>query len=514
MGAKWTVEDENFILDNKSLTYEEVSKQLNRTVMAVKKKAIKLGISLESKYFIWSDDKIEELRKLYLEDRLPSSEIAEKLNTTKQSVEMKIFKLGFRKDIYIEWSDSDLEYLKNHYKDEGNTYETIGRDLGRTREAVRAKFRELDLGNKDNKKRWTDDEINLLKANASVMDSKELSEKLDRDRDLVLRKAREVGVTIKNYYFEWNEKAEEILIDNYLVLDNNKLASKLKTTNNSIKHRLMKLGLTRSVFVWDFEKDDYLSSKFMDGNYESLANELGITRLMVKNRLKKLNLKKNIWELWQDDFLVKNVNKLSNKELSDALNKSELSVTSRIHDKRLNRKEKKPEWSNSELEYLKLNYKNQTCYTISCNINRSESAVIHKAMQLGLFKDRPYIYPERTVGLILINLLGTSKVKAQYNEGVEVPNKVWFPHPVILRVEENEVTSSYMKPDYELYHEESKIWIPSEYFGFTGEMYELRKRIKKAYFKRKYGNRFVSFNVEDLRSIDLVKLKLQKAGYL
>lgn len=414
---KWTVEEEKFLSDNKHLTHKEIAEKLNRPIGSVKKKIQKLGITAESEYFRWTSDKVEQLRKLYIEEQLPSSQIAEKLNTTKQSVEMKIFKLGFRKDIYVEWSLEDLEYLKNFYKTK--TYEQIAVDLGRTKDAVRSKFRELDLGSKDDKRRWSENEIRILKQEAPNMDSKELSEKLDRNIVVVLKKAREYGVKIKNNRFDWNEETEQILRENYLVLDNNQLALKLKTTRGSVKHRLVKLGLIKVM-----------------------------------------------------------------------------------------------RWSEDDIEYVKNNYKESAVVILAEKLNRTEPSIKHMARILGISKDRPYIFPERTVGLTLINLLGTSKVKAQYNEGVEVPNKILFPHPIILRVDENEVVSTYMRPDYELYHEKSKMWIPSEYFGFSGEMYELRKRIKKSFLKRKYGDKFTSFNIEDLRNPDMIKVKLEKAGYI
>ena len=44
--------------------------------------------------------------------------------------------------------------------------------------------------------------------------------------------------------------------------------------------------------------------------------------------------------------------------------------------------------------------------------------------------------------------------------------------------------------------------------------YEIRKNLKKSYLKHKYGKKFLSFNIEDLRNPDLIKQKLVQSGYM
>jgi len=552
---RWSEEDELFLTCNVNLTYEEMADKLNRTVQSVKKKCQKMNFCLTTKNFRWMEADIEFLRDNYAE--MTSEEIATRMGISKSSVEMKIFKLGLKKSNSKTWKSDEIDYLRSN---KNLTYTELAETMGVSKGSVRFQFNKLNIKKDDKRNRWSDDEVNFLRQFGCDLTLGEISQKLHRKKELVQQKAKALSIKTKPAYFNWQQEHDDFLRMNYLNHENVWLAKNIGVTKSSITHRLHVLELTRPEFVWTDDKDDFLSNNFEHHRYQWLADQLGCSKNQVKSRLRILELKKNIWTEDQDRMLLENVAIKSNRELSDIIGKNVSEIQSRICSKGLQRMVKEPKWTGKELQYVRdnfyimtygemgqvlnrsiaainhkifqmelvklrswtesevdyveLNYNIMNTHDIAQNIDRSYDAIKHMARYLGVIKDRPYTIPEKTVGQILIALLGNDKVKAQYNDCVERPRKMFYPHPFKLRVtDEIEYTSTHICPDYELLHPDG-VWIPSEYFGFSGVEYDLRKNIKKLYLKRMFGRKFLSFGAEDLRRPDLIRHKLVRAGFI
>lgn len=93
---KWREEEDNFIIENyKLLSVGEISAQLKRTVSAIRKRALALGVTRELKR--WSAEEMEYLNENW--GILNLDVIAKKLNRSRNSVLLKAHKMSLREQI-------------------------------------------------------------------------------------------------------------------------------------------------------------------------------------------------------------------------------------------------------------------------------------------------------------------------------------------------------------------------------------------------------------------------------
>jgi hypothetical protein len=115
----------------------EMSKELNRSVYAIKIMATRQGLSLQKNP--WSDEEIDRLIELHglgLSDKA----IAKKIGRASESVRAKITYLMLPKN-YI-WSDEEIDTLFR-LKAEGKSSTQIAKVISRTPQSVRKKYARL-----------------------------------------------------------------------------------------------------------------------------------------------------------------------------------------------------------------------------------------------------------------------------------------------------------------------------------------------------------------------------------
>ncbi|WP_294365181.1 NUMOD1 domain-containing DNA-binding protein [uncultured Clostridium sp.] len=191
---------------------------------------------------------------------------------------------------------------------------------------------------------------------------------------------------IENTSF-WSDKEVEYLEENYGKYPLKVLSKKLNRTEYAIKGKCMKLGLTSAL-----NNTGLL-------NTNDLANALGVNRKTIWNYIqykglpakKKVVLKKA--KFWRID--IRNFWKWleKNKELFDLsrLEKNILGVEPYwVDEKRKmdtqNKTRHNQNWTKSEIDYLKANYKIKTFNQIAKDLKRSLNSVQVKAQKLNLSK--------------------------------------------------------------------------------------------------------------------------------
>ena len=93
---RWGVEEDNFIIENyRVLTVEAISQQLGRTVYAIRKRALALGVAGEVSR--WSIDEMEFLNEKW--GILNLDTIAQKLNRSRNSVLLKAHQMSLREQV-------------------------------------------------------------------------------------------------------------------------------------------------------------------------------------------------------------------------------------------------------------------------------------------------------------------------------------------------------------------------------------------------------------------------------
>lgn len=95
------------------------------------------------------------------------------------------------------------------------------------------------------------------------------------------------------------------------------------------------------------------------------------------------------WSKEEEDFLVKNHNKMTNKELSLCLNRSISSIEGKIHRYIANKNSSK-KWEENDILFLKENYNILPISEIAKKLNRTYSSIISKANKMGLSISREW----------------------------------------------------------------------------------------------------------------------------
>ena len=89
------------------------------------------------------------------------------------------------------------------------------------------------------------------------------------------------------------------------------------------------------------------------------------------------------WQPWEDEFLHKNYNDMTNKQLSEQLNRSIPSINGRALKLGL-REPKPPKWDEDRIEYLKKNWHRKSIKALAKDLERSEGGIKVKAKRLKL----------------------------------------------------------------------------------------------------------------------------------
>ena len=100
----------------------------------------------ETKPRIWTPEKIEQIKKLYLEGR-PFREIGEIMGISKSAVNGEVWTLQQRGELPVRgrenaWTDEDVRKLLQMRAD-GKTFREIGETLGRSTNVCGNKYREV-----------------------------------------------------------------------------------------------------------------------------------------------------------------------------------------------------------------------------------------------------------------------------------------------------------------------------------------------------------------------------------
>ena len=142
MGKLYTQEEVDFLIKNyQKMTIQEIADELGRTYGSVFRKAQDLYLSKNGCINnVWSDNEINFIKENYKE--MTNKEMAEHINRTSKSIEVKLSKLGLKRDSIYTYdrnkfnkieTEEDAYWLGFLYADgwvyEGSTSHSIGIEL-------------------------------------------------------------------------------------------------------------------------------------------------------------------------------------------------------------------------------------------------------------------------------------------------------------------------------------------------------------------------------------------------
>jgi len=202
--SRWNKEEIDFLVKNYlSMTGNEISSILNRSITSIRIKAKQLGLKKLKK---WENREILLLKHLYNKN-ISIDEISKYLGRTKKTIKERIKIYKFSKG---NWKENEINLLQNLLK-KGYTDKEISKKLNRSVCAIKTKRNKL-FGNKRNN--WTNKEIIFLKNNYSNKHYIFLMKNLpDRSRRQIRRMAKKLG--LKKQSLLWSNKEISLLKHNY-----------------------------------------------------------------------------------------------------------------------------------------------------------------------------------------------------------------------------------------------------------------------------------------------------------
>jgi DNA-directed RNA polymerase specialized sigma24 family protein len=222
------------------------------------------------------------------------------------------------------WSEDEEQYLRENAS-YGN-YEEIADELDRSYSSVKSKAQKLDIKTRIS---WTEDKITHLKNSYPEKTDKKIASELGCTEKAVKNKRQELSIVNDHL---WSDKEEEFIKENWRQISDRKMAEELGRSVNSIRNRRKKLGIRRPEahngkfnqgIKWTDEKVDFLKEHYSDTKWEKIADKFDTSYQAIRDKAHRLGLEKQ--DLWSEDeirFLENNWQQMSDQEIADELNRS------------------------------------------------------------------------------------------------------------------------------------------------------------------------------------------------
>jgi len=146
-------------------------------------------------------------------------------------------------------------------------------------------------------RRWSDDEISLLKKQYAEKPTTELANQLGRSLAAVRCRAHMLGLKRKiEYEGRWTPEDMAVLKELYPESPIDEIAKRLGRTVNAVENRAHQLGVKRKSWsdrLWTAEEIELLKELYPNrGNIEEIAKRIGRSPAMVRTKAHKLGFVK------------------------------------------------------------------------------------------------------------------------------------------------------------------------------------------------------------------------------
>ncbi|MDP2365051.1 MAG: hypothetical protein Q8M94_14940, partial [Ignavibacteria bacterium] len=229
--------------------------------------------------------------------------------------------------IIKKWSSREEKFLEKNFLKKG--YKDLSKHLGRSVVAVTAHIRILNL-RKKNWHKWTKEKIRLLKKFYGKVTAKEIAEKIGVSVTSVIDKANALNLAPPRAKFYTTAELEYIKT-HYPFTRAEIIAKKLNRNVKAIRHLAYKKGWKgrkNITHILASDKIDYIKKHYKKMKVGELAKKLEISQNQVSVVARRFGLvdKRVIFLKKEMDFIYRNHNKLSLKEISGILNRGEYSI--------------------------------------------------------------------------------------------------------------------------------------------------------------------------------------------
>ena len=399
---RWTKEEEQLLLEySKKYVTKTIAKKLNRSYLAVQKKAIKLGLELHSTPNPWKKWKLD-----YLKDNInkkPIVEIEDMLGLSYNAILTKCKELGIE---YIKgsWTEEEIKILKE-YAPKCHYTELTKVLPNRTLGAISAKAYELGIKTISNYTELDENKMKYIQDNWGNMPASDIARNLKISIGVLNRYKKELNLPNIGQQKKWTAKLINKLKKLAKTKTRNELAKKFKTSPAQISSIANKynIKLLNSRIIWTAELTNKLEKLINDGlELTEIAKEMNMKTSSIRGQIRKMN--KDIvvqpspkimrWTKEEVNNLIALSPTKEVTELAKILNKTENQVCNKARKlglKLINNKENL--WTTKETQILINLHDSYELHLISKVMGRSEATIRAKAKELGLkikFKERTH----------------------------------------------------------------------------------------------------------------------------
>lgn len=263
---------------------------------------------------------------------------------------------------------------------------------------------------------WTKDEENFLIENWNKIIKEKICGAVRKNRNDIYIKAKELGIKINELLSNnsktkrWSQEEIDILKNNYLICDIKQLEKLLNRGGCAIIQKADQLGFKKE-FKWTDEEINILIKKFptcVEKEFKSILPNRTYSSIKSKAKLLKIGKKEKVnkefvWTEEQIELLKKlSKEKVGLAKICKILKKQRYAVKRKKKELDIQRKEHI--WTEEELEILKKYYSN-THYSVLLSLlpNKNYRIISEKARNLGIFKNDSLLWTNEEIDILKKN---------------------------------------------------------------------------------------------------------------
>lgn len=393
--TKLTDENIQYIKDNwGKIPVTEIARNLKVSTGVIYRYKKQLGLPNVGQQIKWTDDVIEKIRKdAKIKNR---NELAKKYNTSPEQIST----IAKRNNIILidskkTWTDELDKKLIELVEQELNVTQ-ISAQMHLKASSIRQRMKQLGIyENKpknSNIKKWTEEEINILKTLSTEKTSYEIAEILNKTERQVYEKAKKLGITLnrdKNNL--WTEDDTKTLIDIHDKYELHIIAQVMDRAEYTIRQKANELGLSlkfKERSNWTPEETEKLVAYAEEFTIKEIANLLNRSTSSVSSKLKYMGISaqnsQKFWTEEEEKKLIALSQDYDVNEIAILMNKSYESIISKLYGLGLKAKNKSNRpWTEEESELLLELLTTYSSFEVAQILGRSEEAIMVRAIKIG-----------------------------------------------------------------------------------------------------------------------------------
>lgn len=337
---------------------------------------------------IWTDDEDNYIRKNF--GNITFTEMAATLNCSIATVQRRTELLGFefKRNTVKRWTEEEIELLKLMSTKYLN--KTIAKKLNRSLQEVNKKARELGITLIFKRPVWKKWKIKYLQENINKISLAQIEKELDVNYYQIMEQLDELGLEyISN---RWTDEEEQILIELAPKCYIREIAKVLNRSERAVISKANKMGIEYITLNRKFsdEEIEYIKINWGIIPVTEMARTLKVSRIMIQRQADVIGMQKlgnNPYRKWTDDEVEK-LRKLAKKktitELAKYFKTTNEAIQTIASRNRVNLIDEKVHWTDKDNLLLQEYAKTMDLSEIADKMNRTTSAIRLQASRQGI----------------------------------------------------------------------------------------------------------------------------------